>query len=178
MESAKKLPTVLSYDMVIWGLFVKWGWKWKALQGWLVPFPNLEGTWRGTYNSTWEDPSNGLPVGEEEIVLVIRQTFLSVHCTALTKEMTSRSYAADFAFDEQSGKRMLVYMYVGDPKQAVRSRSQIHRGASELEILGKESDELRGQYWTDRKSTGDLVFRLETREKADKFMPSSSSKAS
>lgn len=178
VESLKQLPTVFTLDMAVFGTFVKWGWRWKLFRGWLVPFPDLEGTWRGTYRSTWEDPATGKTTPEAEIVLVIRQTFLTIHCTAFTKELTSRSYSTSLILDEQSGTRKLVYMYVGDPDQAVRFRSQVHRGAAELEIVGDVPEELRGLYWTDRKSTGDLVFRFVGRDKATKFSPSQGKAAS
>lgn len=177
-NSVKKLPAVLSYVMIIWGVFIKWGWKWKIFRGWLVPFPNLEGTWRGTYTSTWVDPATGTTPPDGEIVLVIRQNFLTLHCTVYTKELTSRSYTAAFHFDGQSGVRKLVYVYMADPKQAVRHRSQLHRGAAELDIIGSAPSELNGVYWTDRKSTGDLRLRFVSASKAESFGPSANQVAS
>src|SRR5712691_9800093 len=44
----KLLPNVVTVDVLLFGIFAKWAWKWRCLQGWLVPFPNLNGSWTGT----------------------------------------------------------------------------------------------------------------------------------
>ncbi len=51
----KLLPKVATIDLFIWGLFAKWGWRWKIFQGWLVPFPDLNGTWQGYIHSNWKN---------------------------------------------------------------------------------------------------------------------------
>lgn len=33
------MPKVVSIDLAIVGIFIKWGWKLKIFRGWLVPFP-------------------------------------------------------------------------------------------------------------------------------------------
>ena len=41
----RPIPNVITADLILVGFFTKWGWRWKWLQGWLVPFPDLNGTW-------------------------------------------------------------------------------------------------------------------------------------
>ena len=50
------LPKVVSIDLVLYGLFVSCLWKLAIFKNWLVPFPNLNGTWKGQIHTTWVDP--------------------------------------------------------------------------------------------------------------------------
>lgn len=166
----KQLPNVLSIEMVLWALFVKWGWRYKIFQGWLVPFPYIQGTWRGTLTSTWINPETARPLDPINIVLVIRQTFIAVHCTILTSESESRSYSASIYLDSDSGEKKLVYTYNNKPRTTVRDRSPIHDGTASLEILGSPPKELRGEYWTSRKTTGELSLEFVSRSLAEGFL--------
>jgi len=40
----KILPNVAFVDLLIFVLFIKWGWRWAIFRVWLVPFPDLNGT--------------------------------------------------------------------------------------------------------------------------------------
>jgi hypothetical protein len=152
----KQLPTVISVDLVLWGVFVKWGWKWRRFQGWLVPFPCLEGTWEGTILSTWKDPQTGSTPPPIPVILVIKQSFVSISCVMHSREMTSRSYSAEFAIDPETNSRRITYTYTSTPRATVRDRSAIHNGTALLDIMLAPSRELRGAYWTDRRTTGEI----------------------
>ncbi|MBU3966173.1 MAG: hypothetical protein KKG76_02190, partial [Euryarchaeota archaeon] len=79
-EALKHLPTVVSIDTVLWLLFIKWGWKYNVFQKWLVPFPCLEGTWEGTLQTTWINPETGNTSRLIPVILVIKQSFISISC--------------------------------------------------------------------------------------------------
>lgn len=38
------IPKVVSIDLLVVAVFVKWGWRFQIFRGWLVPFPNLNGS--------------------------------------------------------------------------------------------------------------------------------------
>jgi len=166
----KQLPTVLSIEMIAWGIFVKWGWRFKIFQGWLVPFPLMEGTWRGTLTSTWINPHTERRVDPIAIVLVIRQTFLFVHCTIFTQESESRSYSASMHIDSESGEKRLVYSYMNKPRTSVRDRSAIHDGTASLLMLGHPPNQLKGEYWTSRKTIGEISLQLYSKSLAESFL--------
>jgi len=65
----------------------------------LVPFPVLAGTWCGVINSTWIDPKSGQKSASIPFVLVVRQTFLTIHCSMFTEESKSKSYSASIIID-------------------------------------------------------------------------------
>ncbi|WP_197485555.1 hypothetical protein, partial [Oleiphilus sp. HI0061] len=53
------LPKVVTIDLLAIFAFTKWGWKFRLFRGWLVPFPNLNGTWVGFIYSDWINPETG-----------------------------------------------------------------------------------------------------------------------
>jgi len=146
------------------GLFVTYGWKWKTFRDWLVPFPDLNGTWQGTIQTTWKNPDTGDVPGPIPAILTIKQSFIKISCVMRTAEMTSRSYLADFWLDGDEQIRMLGYSYRSTPLPSVAERSQPHDGTMLFEIIGKPVEKLKGVYWSGRKTTGEvtLTFR-ETR---------------
>ena len=53
------VPKVVTIDLLIVTVFVKWGWKLTLFRGWLVPFPDLNGSWLGYIYSDWKNPDTG-----------------------------------------------------------------------------------------------------------------------
>src|SRR3712207_1102068 len=66
----KTIPILL---LLVTG-FVLYGWKWRIFRTWLVPYPDLNGTWQGTIQTTWVDPQTGQPPGPIPVILSIKQT--------------------------------------------------------------------------------------------------------
>jgi len=52
---------------------------------------------------------------------------------------------------------------------AVRERSEIHDGAAILKIIRKPDFILTGEYWTSRKTRGDIKLKFESREIQEQF---------
>jgi hypothetical protein len=154
----KVLPTALTVVFVLVALFSRWGWKWAFLHDWFVRAPVLEGTWTGEIHSTWKD-GKGRTIRPIAAKLSVRQTLWRTSCTMETNEMTSRSLAASFFSDPDSGEVRLTYSYLSVPVATVRDRSPITMGAAVLEWSGAKPQVVRGNYWTDRRTTGRLEFR-------------------
>ena len=110
-EAVKKLPDVVTVYVVLTFVFTKWLWKLPIFRGWLVPFPDLQGTWEGELKSTWTNPETGRVIAPIPAVVVVRQTFSSVSCTLFTEESESYSTAAQISLDEESGALHLNYNY-------------------------------------------------------------------
>jgi hypothetical protein len=94
----KTIPILL----LIGSLFVAYGWRLPIFRRWLVPFPDLNGTWQGSIQTTWKDPETGEIPGPVPAILTIKQSFISISCVMRTAEMCSRSYFADFWIDRGS----------------------------------------------------------------------------
>lgn len=158
-KAFKHLSTVLTIDVFLFGIFVKWIWRWKRLQGWLVPFPDLNGTWKGNIKCITEN-TNTYSKKDIEVSLIIRQTFLNVSCMFKTEESQSVSYSASFLVHPEMGQKQLVYSYYNKPKASVRKRSIPHDGTVLLNIIQNgKLVKLEGEYWTSRASTGEIILQ-------------------
>lgn len=155
--------------IILWAAFAGFAWRWRVFRGWLVPFPDLDGTWQGTIQTTWQDPKSGQTPAPIPVILTIKQSFARVSCVMRTAEMTSRSYFADFWIDSDEQLRKLGYCYTSSTSLSVADRSQPHEGTISLEIIGEPAEKLKGIYWTTRKTTGEVTLTLRCRERLDDF---------
>lgn len=168
-ELAKILPSVAAIDMLLIALFIRWGWRIKFIQGWLVPFPDLNGTWQGTIQSNWENPETGEKPGSIPVILAIKQSFTHISCVMRTAEMNSYSIAEDFKLDAGRQIKQLAYIYTSKPSLAVADRSATHDGAIIFDIIGEPVTKLKGQYWTARKSTGEIILTFRDKKLLDEI---------
>lgn len=152
------LPKVITVDLIAVMVFVKWAWRWKWLRGWLVPFPNLNGTWLGEIRSDWIDERTGKKVPSIPAMLTIRQTFFHLSCVVQTAEMRSDSYVEGFQIDDERQVRQLAYSYQSRPRLSLQQRSTPHDGTAVFEVIESTDRKLRGRYWTERKTTGEMEF--------------------
>lgn len=169
-EALKKLPDVVTVYAILYIAFSKWLWRLPILQGWLVPFPDLQGTWRGELQTTWVDPKTKKTPPAIPLVLVIKQSFDSMSCVMFTAESTSISNAALITGDDESGIKKLSYNYTNKPDATIRDRSIVHDGAAILRIIAKPERQLEGEYWTSRKSTGIIKVKFESGDLAEKYI--------
>jgi SMODS-associating 2TM, beta-strand rich effector domain len=166
-EALKKFPEAIAGYSAIHLIFTKWLWRFTFLQGWLVPFPDLQGTWNGTIETTWVNPDTGIRPNPVPVRLVIRQSFTSISCKMYSHESFSFSTAAQIVGEDDLSDPRLSFCYTNRPKATARDRSAMHDGAATLRILTKPERALEGQYWTDRKSTGDIRVKFSSRTVID-----------
>ncbi len=147
------ITTTITSVTLICTLFVTWAWKWKIFQGWLVPFPCLSGKWEGEIKSTYNSENDSIPVEVD-----IKHHFFNIQIKIKTVESSSVSTCGSFDIDEDRGLKQLIYSYQNNPKAIVRRRSEIHYGTTRLEI-NDDANVLEGEYWTSRKTAGDIILR-------------------
>ena len=165
------LPHVVTADLFCISLFVKWLWKWKRLQGWLVPFPNLNGTWIGTIRSNWVNPETGEMIPPIPATIGIKQSFFKISCVVRTDEMRSDSYTEGFRIDPDRQIKQLIYTYSSRPRPAVSDRSSPHDGSVVLDVVENPVRKLIGRYWTERQTTGEMDFEFSEKKVLD-LLPS------
>jgi hypothetical protein len=153
-KAIRLIPTVVTIDLLTWYIFSKWAWKWQIFQKWLVPYPFIQGTWRGAIKTTWDETEMNIP-----IYLVINQSFISLSCVMISKEMKSKSYSTDFIIDQDNQTISIIYSYISETKISVRERSPIHNGTAILEIISEKERKMVGKYWTDRKTIGEIELK-------------------
>lgn len=165
----KQIPIAISIYAIIGIIFTKWIWRWRFFQGWLIKIPDLQGTWRGELKSDWIDPVTKKGMDPIPVVLTIRQTFSSIRCTLMTEESTSYSTTADINHILGGEDLYLIYNYTNRPKATIRDRSAIHDGAAIMKIIKAPHLCLEGEYWTSRKTRGDMTLNFESRDLSEKF---------
>lgn len=172
LEALKEIPHVVFFYTIIYLIFTIWAWRWRLFSGWLIPFPYLGGTWRGTIVSTWINPETGATPPPIEAILVIRHRFDSISCTLFTAESESQSNAAALQLEDGSDRKVLSYNYTNDPRVSVRGRSERHSGAAILKLVSQPTMRLTGEYWTSRKTTGEMDFAFDSRTSVEAFSQS------
>jgi len=168
LDVLRLIPIVATADGIAYIVFTAWLWRWKRLQGWLIPFPDLNGTWQGHIQTTWKDAEGKTP-GPIPTILTIKQSFGRMSCVMRTAEMESHNYLEGFCIDKDAQVRRLCYSYTSRPRTALRDRSTPHDGTMLFNIIGKPVHKLEGEYWTQRKTTGTVTLTFRTRDLFDEI---------
>ncbi|MDC9727272.1 MAG: hypothetical protein PSN35_05505 [Candidatus Thioglobus sp.] len=158
------VPKVVSIDLIAIGIFVKWGWKIKIFRGWLVPFPDLNGTWVGNIYSDWINPKTGEKPAPIPVMLTINQSFFHVSCLMRTSEMESHSYVEGFVIDTDRQLKNIAYSYTSKPRLSINERSIPHDGAAVFQIIETPKPKLNGRYWTERATKGEIKLEYHSSE--------------
>ncbi|MFG0722106.1 hypothetical protein ACF8PU_10590 [Pseudomonas sp. GLN_6] len=158
------IPKVVSFDLLIIAIFVKWGWKLKAFRGWLVPFPNLNGSWVGFIYSDWKNPETGEKPPRIPVMLTIKQSFFHTSYMMRTSEMESSSYSEGFLIDPDRQIKKLAYAYTSKPRLSLNERSIPHDGTAVFHIIENPKQKLVGRYWTERLTKGEIVLEYHSKE--------------
>jgi hypothetical protein len=162
-------PKVVSIDLLVIAVFVKWGWKLKIFRGWLVPFPNLNGTWVGSIYSDWKNPETGEKPPPIPVMLTVNQSFFHTSYVMCTGEMESSSYSEGFLIDPDRQIKNLAYSYTSKPRLSLIERSIPHDGTAVLKIIEQPKQKLVGRYWTERLTKGEIVLQYYSVELLDEL---------
>ena len=158
------VPKVVSIDLLIVAVFLKWGWKLKFFRGWLVPFPNLNGSWLGFIYSDWKNPDTGEKPPPIPVMLTINQSFFHLSCMMCTSEMESSSYSEGFLIDPERQIKSVAYSYISKPRLSLSDRSNPHDGTAVFKIVEKPLLKLVGRYWTERLTKGEIILEYHSKE--------------
>nr|WP_314469811.1 hypothetical protein [uncultured Sphingomonas sp.] len=154
------VATIVGTVLVIVANWV-WRWVWAALPFLnRTFFPDLNGEWEGLLITTWIDPATGQVPPPIMTNVTIRQGILSISVRQKTKESTSWSTRVIAEADVDADTYRIWYSYSNKPKASVSHRSCDHDGVAWLEVsLGDNPEELHGQYFTSRRTSGDIELR-------------------
>jgi hypothetical protein len=168
--AAKLIPMAVAGYAFVALIFTKWLWRCKFFADWLVKVPDLQGTWRGELKSDWIDPKTNQGIPPVPITLVIRQTFSNISCILMTKESSSYSTTANINAESNNENLFLTYNYTNRPKATLRDRSAIHDGAAVLKIVRTPKRILEGEYWTSRKTRGEITLHFQSHNLEEQFL--------
>lgn len=157
--SAKEIYSAVSLAVSIvatgrW-LGVTYLWKRIPLLRKIHNVPNLEGEWKGQYKSTWSASPGALPPTGNVRVKIIQPNIFKIKITQETDESISFSTSEGFEVMED-GTIYLNFSYRNEPKAGVRAQSPISYGSARYRLDEATSLRLHGDYFTDRKTTGEI----------------------
>lgn len=127
-----------------------WRWVWGKIPilNTLI-FPDLNGQWRMEIH--WTDPEKK---GIVEAMATIRQNFLHISMEVSSGGSDSETLVAIPKKDPESGRPILYYVYRVIPKMKEGKDETSYKGAAILKFEADQFHSLRGNYFTDRKTTG------------------------
>ena len=136
-------------------------WRWSWLHGWFVKRPDLRGTWRVELQSDWIDPATNVGVPLIVCYMGVVQTLSTLQMHLMTPESESWLIAESISDSPNAVGYQISGVYTNKPQTHLRGdRSEIHLGGLLLVTHGPPNrpDSLTGEYWTDRKTKGQMTF--------------------
>lgn len=159
-------PGAVTIVVVAIAAWEHWLWRWPIVQRLPGVVRDIRGTWKGELESFWKDEPGASP-SKKPVYLVVRQTASVVSVSLLTNESRSASSLATVSSDGTTVS--LDYLYLNWPDLRVQEKSRMHHGSASLIVSGTPADRLRGQYWTNRDTKGELDFTSRALQLAEDF---------
>ncbi len=154
----RHVSTVTGILLLFLSGFNMWLWRLPFLQGWFVKRPIIRGSWQAIIRSNWVDPSTGKGIEPIDGFMIIRQTYSLLSLHLLTAGSSSELIGAEI-ITYTDGTMRMAGVYRNEPRRLIRERSPIHNGAILFEIIGRPVTCLRGHYWTDRNTSGEIELK-------------------
>jgi hypothetical protein len=167
LAALKYFSAAVLASTAVFNLWDFWLWRLPFVQRIPGVPRSLRGTWEGTLTSFWINPSTGKSPEPKTVYLVVQQTGSLIIVKLLTDESRSTSALANVS--EVDGSVLLAYLYLNKPDLRVEHRSRIHHGSAVFDVSGCPARRLKGRYWTDRDSKGELGFVERSNKLADDF---------
>lgn len=151
------LPALASGLLLAWDL---WLWRQPGIRR-FAHRPHIEGLWKGTIQPTAESviPPGGNR-GPIPIILVVRQSFWSLHIRLYTSESASDSRAVFWNRHPGASVDQMSFLYDNLPRPSERARSTAHRGSCTFDTQSFQPQQIRGDYFTDRYTQGQIILQL------------------
>ena len=153
--------TVVSFLVVLGAVFEFLFWRLPWLHGWFVKRPNLRGTWRVELQSDRIDPTTNAGVPLIVCYMGVVQTLSTLQMHLMTPESESWFIAESIRESPSAVGYQISGVYTNRPQTHLRGyRSEMHLGGLLLETHGPANrpNTLTGEYWTDRKTKGEMTF--------------------
>lgn len=153
----KSFGGAVSATVCAMALFDRWAWKLRMLQGWFVKRPILIGDWKFKLWSLWTDPQTNRKLDPIEAKVKIRQTYTRLYFHLETPE-SSGDFVISGIITKEDGTYQIIGTFRNQPRISIQDRSRTHLGTLILDVSGEalSPEELKGHYWTDRGTIGEI----------------------
>ena len=133
-------------------LYERWLWRWNPLE----KTPRLAKLYDGMLHYKFDGNEESKP-----IEVRVKQSLLRIQVSAKTDMNSSNSISATIT--DEHGESILYYQYRTAPDLTTKRENPMQYGASRMRIDANDHH-LRGSYWTDRPSRGDMIWVPVTEE--------------
>jgi SMODS-associating 2TM, beta-strand rich effector domain len=151
----RALSPALFLSSLAFAFFTTTAWKWPLVAKWMRR-PLVHGVWTGTLNSDYGSAPKDIP-----IVFVVRQTYLTLSVQSFTSSQEGESRLEALIHSAKTEATRLSYVF--EMRRPYAGERTVTSGAGELKLLSNDQ-ELRGRYWTDSPTHGELSLRLVSRK--------------
>lgn len=133
------------YSVIAIVVYERYLWKYNPF----VKIPRLKKKYMGILSYNYKGK-----FGEKNVEIEIKQSFLSTDVKLKSDEISSKTITSDLV--EENGEFVLYYTYITNPLSRCSDENPIQVGTCKLVI--DNINDIRGNYWTSRKTIGDLHF--------------------
>lgn len=131
---------------LVWLVLLKYAWRTRILKVLLISTPDLRGRWKGYYISSYDKK-------QRDLVLEIRQTLLSIKCSAYSIDTDVEVYSSRLLSDKDNKQFILAYIFQSRRNIATRVPGDTHEGMAILtfiDVIEAKPKVLKGRYINDR----------------------------
>lgn len=144
--------------ILLFGVFYKVAWRWESLAKWMNR-PIVHGIWKGELRSDF-----GL-VDKSTLVIpiyfVVRQTYLTLSVQSFTDKQDGESRLEALLKNSKTEATRLCYVF--ELRKLYPGANLLTSGAGDLRLLSS-GRELKGTYWTNTPTHGELILKLVSRD--------------
>lgn len=151
----RAFTTSLTISTFSLGLFANMTWKSERLAK-LLGRPIVHGVWRGKLNTNYKGQQRAI-----EIAFVIRQTFMSLSIESFTQDQEGESKIEALIRNSKTQATRVCYIF--ELKRQYNGENKLTTGAGDLKLI-EAGKKLKGNYWTNSPTDGDLELILISRE--------------
>ena len=148
----------VSGAILLFGLFYKVAWRWEWLAKWMSR-PIVHGIWKGELRSDFGLKDKSTLV--IPIYFVVRQTYLTLSVQSFTESQDGESRLEALLKNSKTEATRLCYVF--ELRKLYPGANSLTSGAGDLKLLGL-GRELKGTYWTNTPTHGELILKLASRD--------------
>lgn len=152
------LSLALSASTLVFGFCSRMTWKSKMLASWLGR-PIIHGLWSGTLHTNYRD-SDGRTRPPALIFFAIKQTYLTLSIESFTDTQQGESTIEAISRNAKTDGAKVSYIF--ELRRQYSGENKLTTGSGELRLLDSGM-RLKGHYFTNSPTQGDLELRLVSR---------------
>lgn len=150
----RAFATAVPMATLAFGVFYKVAWRWPLAAKWMRR-PVVHGVWFGQLQSDFSKiPGEPLKL---PIVFVIRQTYLTLSVESFTSSQEGESRLEALLKNSKTDVARLCYVF--ELRKSYPGAQAVVSGAGDLKLVA-EGKELRGTYWTNSPTHGEIGLTL------------------